>query len=50
MAKKQEAAFTTTGFNNWKNAAEAFMKHEACVGHMDGVTKNNQPAADSLIL
>ena len=48
MPSKQEAAFTTTGFKNWKNA----IKHEASTSQLKAVKEHdiNQLAMENFLL
>jgi len=39
FSKKGKPAFTTTGFNNWKKAAEKFTAHESCSTHKEALLK-----------
>jgi len=39
FSKKDEPAFTTTGFNNWKKAAEKFTAPESCSTHKEALLK-----------
>lgn len=37
MSTRADAAFTTCGFSNWKNAISKFKEHEQCLAHRDSV-------------
>ena len=39
LSKKAELAFSTNGFQTWKNATQAFRKHESSKSHKEAVIK-----------
>ena len=49
LAKKNEPAFVTTGFGNWKKATERFESHQASETHTVAleVVSKSQPAIDT---